>query len=125
MKRVAYIWLASAMGLLFACRSEKMESSIPDNILGMEEISDILFEFSLAESAANLNIKNVAQNKLDSAYAFNPLKSHHIRPSQFDSSITFYCRHSELYKKVYEIVLNKLQEFETHPPQSKDTIKSK
>lgn len=88
-------------------------------------MSQILFQFSLAESAANLNIKNVAQNKLDSAYAFNPLTDNHIRPSQFDSSLNFYCHNSELYKKVYEKVLEKLQTFETHLPVKADSAKAK
>ncbi len=110
---------------LYACHFEKKDESIPPNVLSVDAISDVLFEFSLAESAANLNIKNVAQNKLDSAYAFNPLKEHKIRQSQFDSTISFYCHHSELYKKVYESVLDKLQAFESGRIIQNDTTKSK
>lgn len=110
---------------LYACHFEKKDEGIPKGILSIDAISEVLFEFSLAESAANLNIKNVAQSKLDSAYAFNPLKENHIRLSQFDSSISFYCHHSDLYKKVYERVLDKLQAFESSRIVRVDSIKTK
>ena len=65
-------------------------------------------DYTLAESAANLNIKTARPEKMDSVYGFNPLKEHAIRKGQFDSTLEFYAAHPVLYRQVYDTVLARL-----------------
>ncbi len=125
MKNFANFILIVLWLFLLACENKQKEHAIPAHILGVDTFAKVLADFSLAESAANLNIKAVSQNQMDSTYAFNPLKENGIRQTQFDSSLDFYCHNSELYKKVYENVLARLTEFETKKPPLKDSIKIK
>ena len=91
--------------------SEK-EVEIPAGILSKEQFTKITTDFALAESAANMNIKNVVVQKTDSVYAFDPLLENKVRKSQYDSSVSFYTANPELYKKIYEDVLVKLSELQ-------------
>jgi hypothetical protein len=99
--------------LLFSCStSSNNHVQIPETILSEKKFAKVLADFALAEGAANMNIKNVAFQKFDTVYAFNPLKENNIRKTQYDSTILFYSQHVELYKKVYENVLALLSELQ-------------
>ena len=99
--------------LSFCSGKENKEVEIPKEILSQEVFTKLLTDYALAESAANMNIKNVTLQRLDTVYAFNPLVEHNIRKSQYDSAIAFYSSKPELYKKVYEDVLVALSEMQT------------
>lgn len=100
--------------LISACASkEERETKVPPEILDEKLFTEILSDFALAESAVNLNIKASNLSKTDSVYAFDPLIDHKVRVSQFDSALTFYANHADLYKRVYENVLVTLSEFQT------------
>jgi hypothetical protein len=88
--------------------SEEDQVKIPSNVLSRERYTKLLVDFSLAESAANLNIKNLSGSKFDSAYAFNPLKENKVSQALYDSTISFYSKHPEIYKEIYEDVLSAL-----------------
>jgi len=109
--------------VLFSCgKKEEKEIKIPENIISEETFTRVLADFALAESAANMNIKNTDLRKLDSVYAFDPLKDNGITQSQYDSAIVFYVRHPDLYKKIYENVLVTLSEMQAkRNPLLKDT----
>ena len=89
------------------------EAELPPGILNKEQLTKILTDFALAESAATMNIKNANLRVTDSVYAFNPLKDNNVRQSQYDSSIAYYVNHTELYKEVYENVLVALSEIQS------------
>ena len=98
------------------------ENQVPPEILSKELFTKVLTDFALAESAANMNIKNTDLRKLDSVYAFNPLIDNGVTQSQYDSAITYYIAHRELYKEVYENVLVALSELQSNRnPSVKDT----
>jgi hypothetical protein len=98
------------------------ESQVPPEILSKEVFTKVLTDFALAESAANMNVKNTDLRKLDSVYAFNPLIDNGVTQSQYDSAITYYIAHRELYKEVYENVLVALSELQANRnPVVKDT----
>jgi hypothetical protein len=96
--------------LLVSC---KEEVKIPDNVLDKETFSDVICDLTLAESAATLNVKNVPFEKFDSAYAFNPLIDRKISREQYDTSLYFYSHHPELFKEVYQLSLEKLNQFQS------------
>lgn len=97
---------------IVSCSSEE-EIKIPANILSKEEYTRVLTDLALAESAANLNIKNVKMEKTDSTYAFDPLMENKISKAKYDSSSLYYAEHPELYKEVYDEVLKRLSEMQS------------
>lgn len=111
-RKIINILLLAFVTLLAACHKEK-EVNIPDGILDKPQFAKLLADLALAESAANMNIKNVAVYRIDSTYAFNPLKENNVSQAQYDSTIAFYSAHTELYKEVYEEALNLLNELQT------------
>jgi Domain of unknown function (DUF4296) len=100
-----FIFLLAAI-VLSACGSgDDSDLTIPDTILSEEKFTKLIVDFSLAESASNLNVKNFPAEKMDSAYAFDPLEENKISKSQYDSAVSFYSKHPAIYKKIYENVL--------------------
>jgi hypothetical protein len=100
------------LSLLSCGKNAEKEVEIPDGILSQEQFTKVLADFALAESAANMNIKNVVIQKTDSVYAFDPLLENNVRKSQYDSTVFYYTARPELYKKVYEQVLEALSELQ-------------
>jgi hypothetical protein len=109
--------------LLVACGKKQEENALPEGMMDQETFVKVLRDFALAESAANINIKNANLQKLDSVYAFNPLEDNGVTQVQYDSAVAFYARHPELYKKVYENVLESLNQIQAkRNPLLKDSI---
>lgn len=109
--------------LAFSCGQKQEKTiSIPAGILSKDTFSIILRDFALAESVANINVNNVPFRDMDSVYAFDPLKQHNIRQSQYDSTLQFYIENPELYKEVYANVLEMLSTMETARVHKKDSV---
>lgn len=115
--------LLSLIFLLSFCSEKENSVTIPDHILSKEKYADVLLSLALAESAANLNVKNVKLEKLDSAYSFDPLKEKKISRAQYDSTASFYSEHPDLYKEVYDEVLKRLSEMESKRKVVIDSVK--
>lgn len=99
--------------VLSACGSgDDSNITIPDSILSEEKFTKLIVDFSLAESASNLNVKNFPAEKMDSAYAFDPLEENKISKAQYDSAVSFYSKHPAVYKKIYENVLATLSKMQ-------------
>ena len=106
--------------LIISCGKGKDEEvTIPENVLSEEKFTKVLVDFALAESTSNMNVKNVSAAKIDSVYAFNPLKENGITKPQYDSAIAFYSKHPLLYKKIYEDVLVALSKMQVKKDSSK------
>jgi len=118
-----YITLCFFAVFIISCGQIEEESDvIPDTVLDKEKFIQVLLDFSLAESATNLNIKNLSGSKFDSAYAFNPLKENNISRALYDSSLSFYSRNPKLFKKIYEEVLVRLSNMQVQREAKKDSI---
>jgi hypothetical protein len=97
---------------MLSCSSDDLETVVPSTILSEEKFTKIIVDFALAESTGNINVKNVASDKMDSVYAFNPLIENNVTKGQYDSAIAFYSKHPNLYKKIYENVLAELSKMQ-------------
>ena len=107
-----FVFVLAAL-LISACGSgENDDIKIPNTILSEEKFTKLLVDFSLAESAGNLNVKNLPAEKMDSAYAFDPLEENNVSRSQYDSAVSFYSKHPSIYKKIYENVLATLSKMQ-------------
>lgn len=113
-KGARFLIIGIATAMLFSCKnSAKEQEQYPGNILKQEEFARLLTDYALAESAANMNISGASMRQFDTVYAFNPLLENKVRPSQYDSTLEFYINHPELYKVVYEKVLENLSRMQT------------
>lgn len=97
---------------LSACGGEKKDVAIPDYVLDKEKFSDLIVDFTLAESAASINILNAPGTKGDTVYAFNPLIDNNIKRSTFDTTLYFYSHHPLAFKEVYVLALEKLSKMQ-------------
>ena len=97
---------------LFSCNTAEKEASIPENVLDKEKFSEVIVDFTLAESASGINVLNVQGGKGDTVYAFNPLIDNNVKRETFDTTLYFYSHHPKLFKEVYELVLEKLSKLQ-------------
>ena len=104
-------YIPALLSLFVSCNNPS--EKIPDYALNKEEFSELLVDFTLAESAANINVLNVAGLKGDTVYAFNPLLDHNISKEKFDTTLYYYSHHPEQFKEVYALVLEKLNRLQT------------
>jgi hypothetical protein len=95
-----------------ACSESEKEESIPSYVLDKDKFSDVIVDFTLAESASGINILNVQGGNSDTVYAFNPLIDNNIKRETYDTSLYFYSHHPKLFKEVYELVLEKLSKLQ-------------
>lgn len=112
--------------LLFCgCKEIEFNKEEPIGLITEQTLAEVIADYALAESAANLNIKGVVSASNDSVYAFDPLRERGIRKSQYDSTLAYYSGHTEAYKKVYEKVLEILSAKQTQFQQTKADSVSK
>jgi hypothetical protein len=104
-----------------SCGDQKQEDPEAEGIISRETFAKVLADFALAESAANMNVLNVELQKLDSIYNFNPLLDNGVTKAQYDSAVSYYVRHPDLYKEVYEEALAVLSELQANRNPVKDT----
>jgi hypothetical protein len=99
--------------LLSSCGEEEKKVKVPDNVLDQEKFSELLVDFALAESASAINIMNLKRpGELDTVYAFNPLIDNNVKRETLDTTLYFYSHHPKEFKKVYEMVLEKLSKMQ-------------
>ncbi len=96
-----------------SCGYQKKEINIPANVLDKEKFSKLICDFTMAEAASSINIKNIFGNKSDSVYSFNPLFDNGISKTTFDTTLYFYSHHPALYKEAYELALEKLSRLQS------------
>lgn len=97
---------------MLSCAGPEKEIVVPENVLDKEKFSDIVVDFTLAESASGINILNVQGGKVDTIYAFNPLIDNNVKRETFDTTVYFYSHNPKLFKEVYELVLEKLSKLQ-------------
>ncbi len=122
--RATLLVVLSSLLLLCACSPKTtVQEGIPPGILSKDSFAVLLRDFALAESAANMNVKNISLSAMDSVYAFDPLVEHGISKSQYDSTLRYYIDHPALYKEVYALVLEDLSKMESgHSGAKKDSL---
>lgn len=105
MRTTGIVFLSLLMSFT-SCKED--ENTIPAYVLDKEKFSDVIVDFTLAESASGINVLNVPNGKADTVYSFNPLLDNNITKTQFDTSLYFYSHHPILFRQVYEMTLEKL-----------------
>ena len=106
--------------LMMAC-----SNNVPKGILPEKELIPVLVEIHLAESIfiMRYTMQVTRANYLEDLY-LSVLKRHNIDQKKFEESILFYGKHPEIYKPIYDEVLNRLNEMHALS-QAKDSIKNR
>ena len=78
--------------------------SLPSGILSGGMMEDILYDYHLSQAAVEMEEYS---SKDAYAYRLAVLRKYGVSQAQFDSSMVYYTRHSELLKNVYENIFDR------------------
>lgn len=92
------ICLVAVMALLFSVSSCK--PSLPSVVLSKGKMTDILYDYHLALAMAHMDDNGDKGQSL--AYREAVLRKHDVTSAEFDSSMVYYMRHTELLEDVYK-----------------------
>lgn len=92
------ICLVAVMALLFCISSCK--PSLPSGVLSKGKMTDILYDYHLALAMAHMDDNGDKGQSL--AYREAVLRKHDVTSAEFDSSMVYYMRHTELLENVYK-----------------------
>lgn len=92
------ICLVAVMALLFSVASCK--PSLPSGVLSKGKMTDILYDYHLALAMAHMD--DNGDKGLSLAYREAVLRKHDVTSAEFDSSMVYYMRHTELLEDVYK-----------------------
>lgn len=92
------ICLVAVMALLFCVSSCK--PSLPSGVLSKGKMTDILYDYHLALAMAHIDDNGDKGQSL--AYREAVLRKHDVTSAEFDSSMVYYMRHTELLEDVYK-----------------------
>lgn len=77
--------------------------SLPSGVLSKGKMTDILYDYHVALGMANTtNNSGPVDRGLGIAYKEAVLRKHDVTPAEFDSSMVYYMRHTELLEDVYK-----------------------
>lgn len=98
---------------LLAC-AEKKEVSVPENILPIEKMADVLLDVHLLEASLNITVfdTNTPPQTDNTAKSFDVFKKNKTDKQQFDESLKFYTHKPEMLNKIYDLVLNNLSKMQ-------------
>lgn len=104
MKGLRIIILCGLLSLV-ACSPDSSRPIIPE-----DKMADILIDQYLVQSAA-VQRPVEKPDKVNYYYA-HILEKYHYTEAEFDSSVVWYTAHMDVYEKVYEKVMQRLQAME-------------
>lgn len=92
------ICLVAVMALLFCVSSCK--PSLPSGVLSKGKMTNILYDYHLALAMAHMDDNGDKGQSL--AYREAVLRKHDVTSAEFDTSMVYYMRHTELLEDVYK-----------------------
>ena len=89
---------------------EKKQDQIPENIISVEQMDEVLIDIHLAEAALKYKRAKGEKFKFYSNQYFDHIfKKHNISKKQFEESLKYYYKHEEQLDDIYENVLEELE----------------
>ena len=104
MKKIILLYILS--GFLFACSKKK--TTIPEGILPMRELQQVLTEIHLAQSASGNAVMSDSSIYTNKEYVNYILKQHDLKREDFLKSMKFYTENPDLLEEVYDSVITQL-----------------
>ena len=106
MKR-GFVYFLSILLISFSCNSS---TSVPDDVLGKEEMSNILLHIYIAEAKFSTSKKNKQSPKeLMIAYEKQLYEENNISDSIYMQSMAWYLSNPKILNEVYEVVMDSLR----------------
>ena len=100
----AFLGLVAVLGMSLFLASCK--PSLPSDVLSKGKMTDILFDYHLALAMARDN--GGGDNIKALAYREAVLRKHDVTSAEFDSSMVYYMRHTELLEAVYKDLADRM-----------------
>lgn len=94
-------WIVTFCAAFASCKP-----SLPKDVLSKGKMTDILFDYHIALAMAQSENGGSEKNSL--AYREAVLKKHDVTSADFDSSMVYYMRHTELLHDVYKDLAERL-----------------
>ena len=102
--RKVFAFICVVIGLCAVLASCK--PSMPGDVLSKRKMTDILYDYHIALAMAQGEPGGIHENSL--AYREAVLKKHDVTSAEFDSSMVYYMRHTELMHAVYKDLADRL-----------------
>ena len=97
------LWLAAGLALLVSCDVKR-----PKGVLDEAEMEEVLYDYHIAKVMAEEVPYNEAYRR--PLYRQGVFVKHGITEAQFDSSMVWYTRHTDLLAKMYERITKRLKQ---------------
>lgn len=101
-----YLTLILLSIFLFACSKKK--TSIPEGILQMRELQQVLAEIHLSQAASSNAVMTDSSLYSNKEYVNYILKNHNINRDDFLKTMKFYTENPDLLEEVYDSVITQL-----------------
>ena len=85
------------------------KDSVPDNIIQPGEMEDILYDYHVAQSMANGRVSDNLPYQ-ERLYRDAVFKKYDITSADFDSSMVYYMRHTQILKGIYGNLAKRLSD---------------
>lgn len=96
---------------IFACSKKK--ASIPEDILSMKDMQEILADIHLAQAASASVVLSDSSIYNTKEYVNYILKDHHVTRERFLTSMKFYTENPALLEEVYDSVITDLSKLQS------------
>jgi len=113
MKIIKYILLPVIFLIAtISCEDEVVEK--PKNLINEDKMIEIMVDAHLAEAAFNLrrNQDSLIMQSSSTNFYYSVLEDHQIPDSVFEKSFVYYASYPKNFEKMYQKVMNKLNEIE-------------
>jgi hypothetical protein len=107
MINASYIFLFFLF-LFVSCNKDSEKLEKPVDLLDKNKMAAMLTDITLMEAAANVQVKQNVNAKIEENLKFNIYKQHMISRKQYESSLKYYSANAKEFKEVYDIVLQNL-----------------
>lgn len=91
------------LSLLVGC------SKTPDNVIDESDMADLLVDIHKGEAYVQSHSSEYYNDSLKKAFKQSIFQEHGVTQAQFDSSLVWYGKHIDVYVKVYDNVIKKLE----------------
>lgn len=108
MKNTGLLLAVLIAALLMSCSGEQTVS--PRDVIPEKKMASLLLEIHLTDAILTTDLSQT-DSKRNRALYFYPslLEKHGVTKAQADSSIAWYMRHPDAYKRIYEQVIQELE----------------
>ena len=104
-KSFLYLWVVACF-VSVLCLMPSCKPSLPGGVLSKGKMTDILYDYHLAIAMSQND--NGGDNGISVAYREAVLKKHDVTSAEFDSSMVYYMRHTELLEDVYKDLADRM-----------------